>query len=101
MEGEGTSLLPRVFAPAPSPFTPATQARCNNNLLQGNFSKYLARSLGARNDPKDLQIEINDTAVEKKSEIMLLGVTLDDQLTFSSHISNICIKTSRQIGVLH
>ena len=38
--------------------------------------------------------------VEKKSEIMLLGVTLDDQLTFSSYVSNICSKTSCQIGVL-
>ena len=55
----------------------------NNNLLQGNFSKYQAMSLGPRNCTKDLQIEINDTVVEKKSEIMLLGVTLDDQLTFS------------------
>ena len=62
----------------------------NNNLLQGNFSKYQAMSLGPRNCPKDLQIEINDTVVEKKSEIMLLEVTLDDQLTFSSHVSNIC-----------
>ena len=39
-----------------------------------------------------------DTVVEKKSEIMLLGVTLDDQLTFD--VSNICRKTSCQIGVL-
>ena len=72
----------------------------NNNLLQGNFSKYQAMSLGPRNCTKDLQIKINDTVVEKKSEIMLLGVTLDDQLTFSSHVSNICRKTSCQIGVL-
>ena len=57
-------------------------------------------SLGPRNCPKDLQIEINDTVVEKKSEIMLLGVTLDDQLTFSSHVSNISRKTSCQICVL-
>ena len=72
----------------------------NNNLLQGNFSKYQAMSLGPRNCTKDLQIKINDTVVEKKSEIMLLGVTLDYQLTFSSHVSNICRKTSCQIGVL-
>ena len=69
----------------------------NNNLLQGDFSKYQAMSLGPRNCTKDLRIEINDT---EKSEIMLLGVTLDDQLTFSSHVSNICRKTSCQIGVL-
>ena len=57
-------------------------------------------SLGPRNCPKDLQIEINDTVVEKISKITFLGVTLDDQLTFSSHVRNICRKTSYQIGVL-
>ena len=73
---------------------------CNKNLLQGHVSKYQAMSLGPRNCLKDLQIEINYTMVEKKSEIMLLGVTLDDQRTFSSHVSNICRKTSCQTGVL-
>ena len=64
------------------------------------FYKEIFQSISIRNCPKDLQIEINDTVVEKKSEIMLLGVILDDQLTFSSHVSNICRKTSCQIGVL-
>ena len=54
----------------------------NNNLLQGNFSKYQVMRLGPRNWHKDLHIVINDTVIDQKPEITLLGVTLDDQLSF-------------------
>jgi len=64
----------------------------NNNLLQSNFSKYQVMSLGPKNCPKDLQVAMKDTVNEQKLEITLLGVTLDDQLTFSSHVSSICNK---------
>ena len=43
---------------------------------------------------------INDTVIDQKLEITLLGVTLDDQLSFSSHVSNVCRKASPQTGVL-
>ena len=72
----------------------------NNNLLQGNFSKYQVMSLGPRNWHKDLHIVINDTVIDQKPEITFLGVTLDDQLSFSSHVSNVCRKASSQTGVL-
>ena len=49
-------------------------------------------SLGPKNCPKDLQVAMKDTVNEQKLEITLLGVTLDDQLTFSSHVSSICNK---------
>ena len=43
---------------------------------------------------------INDTVIDQKPEITFLGVTLDDQLSFSSHVSNVCRKASSQTGVL-
>ena len=57
-------------------------------------------SLGPRNCDKDLQIVINDTVIDQKQEITLLGVTLDDQLSLSSHVSSVCRKASSQTGVL-
>ena len=69
-------------------------------FLQGNFSKYQVMSLGPRNCQKDLQIVIDDAEIDQKSEITLLGVTLDDQLTYSSHMSKVCRKASCQTGVL-
>ena len=66
----------------------------NNNLLQGNFSKYQVMSLGPG------IVIVNDTVIEQKSEITLLGFTLDGQLSLSSHVSNLCRKASFQTGVL-
>ena len=57
-------------------------------------------SLGPRNCDKDLHIVINDTVIDQKQEITLLGVTLDDQLSLSSHVSSVCRKASSQTGVL-
>ena len=43
---------------------------------------------------------INDTVIDQKPEITPLGITLDDQLSFSSHVSNDCRKASSQTGIL-
>ena len=72
----------------------------NNNLLQGNFSKYQVMSLGWRNCQKDIHIVIGDVEIDQKSEITVLGITLDHQLIYSSHISKVYRKASFQTGVL-
>ena len=70
--------------------------------------------MGPRNCQKDWLIVIGDAEIDQKSEITLLGVTLDDQrtpqicqcrifqlqLTYSSHISKVCRKASFQTGLL-
>ena len=56
--------------------------------------------LGPRNCYKDLHIAIYDSVTDQKPEITLLGLTLDDQQLFSSHVSNFCRKVSCQTGVL-
>jgi hypothetical protein len=47
--------------------------------------------VGARNQVKGVDCE---------KEVKLLGVTIDCQLKFNTHISNICKKASRQLNVL-
>ena len=46
---------------------------------------------------------INDTVIDQKPEMTPLGFTLDDQLSFSSHVSNVCRKApigEERIGIL-
>ena len=62
----------------------------NNNLLQGNFPNYQVKSL----DPGNCHKDINDTVIDQKPEITLSEVTLDNELSFSSHVSNVCRKAS-------
>ena len=49
-----------------------------------NFSDYQVMSGGRGVIVKIYFIVFNDTVIDQKSEIMLLGVMLDDQLSFSS-----------------
>ena len=56
-------------------------------MLSACTSKFFRLSgdeLGPRNNHKDLHIVFNHTAIDQKSEIMLLGIILDDQLSFLS-----------------
>ena len=39
--------------------------------------------------------------INKESQIKFLGVTLDDKLSWKSHINNICKTISRNIGIIN
>ena len=71
--------------------------RCN--FLKGNFDKYHCMTLGNKNDPME-SIIIDDHEVKFTNCLKLLGVSMDDNLRFDEHISNICKKSSQHVGVL-
>ena len=70
------------------------------NLLQGNFSKNEAISFGPKSTKRDIDIVITDTLVESYSVLKLLGVSIDDQVNFKNHISEVTKRASKQVGVL-
>lgn len=39
--------------------------------------------------------------IQAENKVKLLGFTIDFELGFSSHISNICKKASQQLNILH
>jgi hypothetical protein len=43
---------------------------------------------------------LDGNKIDCEKEVKLLGVTIDCQLKFNTHISNICKKASRQLNVL-
>ena len=71
-----------------------------NNLLKGNFDKYQFMTLGPKGNVKDYNITMPSTNVESGSEMRLLGLTINANLNISSHISDICKRASRKVGVL-
>ncbi len=40
-------------------------------------------------------IDINDTRIERESQIKLLGITVDDKLKFDKHIDILCKKCTK------
>ena len=73
-----------------------------DNMLQVNCSKYQCMLLGHRNqERRTMNIDIGGEKVKQSQSIKLLGVHLDEQLNFSHHISDICKRVSKQVGVLN
>ncbi len=46
-------------------------------------------------------IDINETRIERASQIKFLGITIDDKLKFDKHIDILCKNVERQINVLY
>ena len=62
----------------------------NNNFMQANPNKFKYIVFGNYNNIED--ISINDVALKPQSEVKLLGLHLDNKLTFNSHITKLCQK---------
>ena len=54
-----------------------------------------------RIDLSSLQVRIDNTPIERKTEARFLGVIVDEKLSWSSHIKAIKTKMSRFIGVMY
>ena len=68
----------------------------NDNYMKINIGKsYLLRSGNVRATAK-----IDNNYIESEKEQVLLGITIDSNLTFENHINNICKKASQKLNVL-
>ena len=74
-----------------------------DNFLKGNYDKYNLMLLGRKNkneDSQSINVKIDEQVIKSSPDLKLLGLTLDDELSFSTHISDICKKASKKVGVL-
>ena len=70
------------------------------NQLTVNSQKSSIILFGKRNN-SSFSVKLNNVELPVSSEIKLLGVTIDDQLTWKSHIQYLCSKISPKLGLLH
>jgi hypothetical protein len=47
-----------------------------------------------------ISLNLNGNIIKCEDEVKLLGVTIDFELNFDTHIANICKKASRQLNIL-
>ena len=57
-------------------------------------------SMSTNEDSSSINVKIDEQIIKSSPGLQLLGATLDDELSFSSHISNICKKTSKKVNVI-
>jgi hypothetical protein len=48
----------------------------------------------------DIHLKVDHEEIEQKTLLKLLGVNIDDKLSFSEHIKSISVKSSQKISVL-
>ena len=59
-----------------------------DNSLVANASKFQLMFLGVKEN--EFSLNIGDIQLKAETEVVLLGITIDNKLTFSKHINNIC-----------
>ena len=70
------------------------------NFLTVNASKTVMQLYTKRNSLENVNISINGNTVQEKKTIKYLGVLIDSNLKFTSHIASICNTVSRNIGMI-
>ena len=70
------------------------------NLLKGTVKKYQSMVLGKRISTDGMDLRIVGVQIEQYQNMKLLGEDIDSELNFSNHVSELCRKTSQQIGEL-
>ena len=71
------------------------------NSLAANPAKFQTMLLKS-NSIKDIQLNVTveNISLPSSDTMKVLGIDIDDKLTFDGHISNMCIKAGRQLNVL-
>lgn len=71
-----------------------------SNLLKGtNYEEYQVMSMGPKDKTKDLEITISNVKSVVLSDLRLLGLTIDQNLDFSKHVSEVCKRAGRKVDV--
>jgi len=74
---------------------------CSNRLSLNIAKTCYMIMTDQRNDEQLPSLVINNGNIQMVQEAKFLGVIIDSRLTFSAHVSNLCKKISRNIGVLN
>ena len=69
-----------------------------DNFMVANPAKFQVIFLGVNDD--SLGLNINGTLVKGSEQVKLLGVTLDNKLSFLPHIKDMCIKSNKKTKAL-
>ena len=70
------------------------------NCMKANPDKFQAIAIGKRTHDKNPVFNIGSVSIPCEETVKLLGIEIDFQLKFDTHIKNLCKKSSQQLNVL-
>ena len=68
--------------------------------MKVNVSKFQSIILKSKGTISDVEFHVSGHSLKPVSSVKLLGVQIDERLTFDDHISALCAKASHQINAL-
>ena len=68
-----------------------------DNQMKANPRKFQAIAVGKKTKNENISFNIDNNNIKCDESVKLLGVTIDFQLNFDLHISNICKKSFKTI----
>ena len=69
----------------------------DKNLVQSAGAWVQVMFLGLK-EKNTLRLNINDNKILTTNRVKLLGIEIDNLLTFTAHIQNLCSKVNRKIN---
>ena len=69
------------------------------NLMKANSDKFQAIAIGKKTKSQNLSFNLSGNKIVCEDNVKLLGVTIDSDLNFDNHISEMCKKASRQLNI--
>jgi hypothetical protein len=66
------------------------------NLMKANPDKFQATAIGKKTKSQNLSFNLSENKIVCEDDVKLLGVTIDSDLNFDNHISEMYKKASRQ-----
>ena len=82
----------------------AIQSWCNNNSMKINAQKTKCMKLGSKQKLKQLSelcITVNETCIENVHSFKLLGIDIDENLSWEDHVDRICKTISSKVSLLY
>ena len=68
--------------------------------MKVNVSKFLSIILKPKGAISDVEFDVSGHCLKPVSGVKLLGVQINERLSFDDHISTLCAKASHQISAL-
>ena len=73
----------------------------SNNSLAANPAKFQTMLVKSNNiKDAELNVTVDNVSLPSSDAMKVLGIDIDDRLTFDGHVSNMCIKAGRQLNAL-
>ena len=74
--------------------------KCNRLALSISKTNFILFHSSKLKPNQSLRIKIDDTPIKQVDSTKYLGITFDSNLTWKSHINELCLKLSKTVGIL-